>query len=85
MTKDLTNGGDAYAFVSDGTDGYLFTTGGTGTAIMDAVKLAGAGSAGAVKFTDIAHGALACGTQGRPVRGVPPPTYPPKRRRIRAS
>ena len=55
----LIDGGDTYAFVADGVDGFLFTTGGTGTAITDAVKLAGAGSAGAVKFSDIAHGALA--------------------------
>jgi hypothetical protein len=44
--------------VVDGVDGFLFTTGGTGTTITDAVKLAGAGTAGAVKYTDIAHGAL---------------------------
>ena len=29
------------------------------TAITDAVKLAGTGTAGSVKFTDVAHGALA--------------------------
>ena len=55
----LINGGDAYAFVADGVDGFLFTAGSQGTTITDAVKLAGAGSAGAVKSTDIAHGALA--------------------------
>ena len=55
----LINGGDTYAFVADGTDGYLFTTGGTGTAITDAVKLAGAGAAGALQYTDIAHHATA--------------------------
>ena len=60
LAQQLISGsGDTYAFVADGVDGFLFTTGGSGTAITDAVKLAGAGSAGAVKFTDIAHGALA--------------------------
>lgn len=52
-------GGDTYAFVADGTDGFLFTTGGSGTAITDAVKLVGAGTATSVKYQDIAHGALA--------------------------
>jgi hypothetical protein len=55
----LIDDGVTYAFVADGVDGFLFTTGGTGTAITDAVKLAGAGSVGAVRSTDIAHGALA--------------------------
>jgi autotransporter-associated beta strand protein len=55
----LIDGGDTYAFVADGIDGFLFTTGGTGTAITDAVKLAGAGSATALQATDIAHGVLA--------------------------
>jgi hypothetical protein len=45
--------------VSNGTGEYQFTTGGTGKAITDAVKLAWAGSTGAVSFTDIAHGAQA--------------------------
>ena len=40
-------------------DGLPFTTGGTETAITDSVKLAEAGSVGAVKYTDIAHGVLA--------------------------
>ena len=57
--QTLISGGDTYAFVSDGVDGFLFTTGGTGTAITDAVKLAGASTAGSVNCTDIAHGALA--------------------------
>ena len=59
LAQTLINGGDAYAFVANGTDGYLFTNGGSGTAITDAIKLTGAGAAGAVKYTDIAHGALA--------------------------
>ena len=59
LAQTLLTGPVSYAFVADGVDGFLFTTGGQGTAITDAVKLAGAGSAGAVKFTDIAHGALA--------------------------
>ncbi len=59
LAQTLISGGDTYAFVADGTDGFLFTNGGTGTAITDAVKLAGAGLAAAVKYTDIAHGALA--------------------------
>ncbi|WP_165359582.1 hypothetical protein [Lichenibacterium minor] len=45
--------------MADGTDGFLFTTGGSGTAITDAIKLTGAGTTGAVKSGDIAHGALA--------------------------
>ena len=59
LAQTLLTGSVSYAFVADGVDGFLFTTGGTGTAITDAVKLTGAGSAGAVKATDIAHGALA--------------------------
>ena len=55
----LIDGGAAFAFVANGVDGFLFTTGGSGTAITDAVKLAGAASVGAVKFADIAHGPLA--------------------------
>lgn len=38
---------------------YQFTTGGTGTAIEDAAKLVGAGSAGPMRLTDIDHGAVA--------------------------
>ncbi len=45
--------------MANGTDGFLFTSGGTGTTITDAVKLAGAGTAGAVDDTDITDGALA--------------------------
>ena len=59
LAQTLLNAGDAYAFVADGVDGFLFTTGGTGTNITDAVKLTGAGAVGAMKYTDIAHGALA--------------------------
>ena len=58
LAQPLINGGDTYAVVANGIDGYLFTTGGTGSAITDAVKLSGAGSVGAVKSTDIAHGPL---------------------------
>ena len=58
LAQALINGGDAYAFVADGTDGFLFTMGGSGTALTDAVKLAGVATAEAVKYTDIAHGAL---------------------------
>ena len=59
VAQGLSNGGNAYAFVSNGTDEYLFTRGGSGTAITDSLKLAGAGTAGAVKLTDIARSALA--------------------------
>ena len=59
LGQTLIDGGDAYAFVADGTDGFLFTTGGTGTAMTDAVKLVGAGTASSLKYQDIAHGALA--------------------------
>ena len=54
--QGLINGGDTYAFVSDGTDGFLFTTGGSGTTIADAVKLTGATT---LKATDIMNGAVA--------------------------
>ena len=56
LAQQLINAGDAYAFVADGTDGFLFTTGGTGTAIADAVKLTGAGQVASLKATDITHG-----------------------------
>ena len=59
----LIDGGDTYAFVADGVDGFLFTTGGTGTAITDAVKLAGAGTLGVLQAADIAHGALSAPTR----------------------
>ncbi len=55
--QGLINGGDAYAFVSDGTDGFLFTTGGNGTTIADAVKLTGASTVASLKASDISHGA----------------------------
>ena len=57
--QGLINGGDAYAFVSDGVDGFLFTTGGTGSTIADAVKITGAGSVNALHATDIHGGAAA--------------------------
>jgi hypothetical protein len=62
VTRWIVAGGSgtvSYAFVADEVDGFLFTTDGTRTAITDAVKLTGAGTTGAVKVTDIAHGALA--------------------------
>ena len=43
----------ATSFVADGADGFQFTTGGAGTAIQDAVKLAGAGSATSFKYQDM--------------------------------
>ena len=52
----IVNGGKTYAFVTDGHDGYLFTTeAGTGTTIEDAVKLSGAT---ALSASDITTGAV---------------------------
>ena len=59
LAQTLINGGDTYAFVADGADGFLFTTGGSGSAITDAVKLVGAGTATSFKYGDIAHGTMA--------------------------
>ena len=55
LAQTLLNGTVSYAFVADGADGFLFTTGGAGTAIQDAVKLAGAGTATSFKYQDIGH------------------------------
>ncbi len=38
---------------------FLFTSGGTGTAITDVVKLTGAGAARSLKYTEIARGRVA--------------------------
>jgi Ca2+-binding RTX toxin-like protein len=56
--QTLISGGVTYAFVADGVDGFLFTTGGTGTTITDAVKLAGAGAMTSLTYKDVAHGAM---------------------------
>ena len=59
QAQKLINGGDTYAFVADGVDGYLFTTGGNGATIQDAVKLAGAGTIDSLHAQDIVNSAPA--------------------------
>ena len=55
LAQQIIDGGQTYAFVADGVDGFLFTTGETGTTIADAVKLAGAGTATSLTYRDIGH------------------------------
>ncbi len=56
LAQTLLNGAVSYAFVADGTDGFLFTNGGNGQSTQtDAVKLAGAGTTASLTYTDIAH------------------------------
>ncbi|MCW6507524.1 calcium-binding protein [Lichenifustis flavocetrariae] len=56
--QTLVNGGDAYAFVTDGTNGYLFADENSDKAIDDAIRFNGASSPSFLSAGDIAVGAV---------------------------